>query len=448
MPGSPRKHRYTLLRGDAELSVEVLKSTFIDIIQSHQQYYDLTSQNVCGGSLKLHSSHFRVNKNEPRSSGIIVNLDRPPCSDPVLLVAEKRKPEPLADEVRRELSLILIVLYARVLAQSSGAYADLSQGDSFLKTAIWNAPGPFKPKFSSIVNSWLIPLWRLLGDEQFVQGRPHLHSLKGRMTYATVMDLISKDVGCGELALRAALRVPLPPPQVDELAVLPPFRCLIHIGTASDFERAIVDIAQAVTHFSEAYPQHASTPLGFLLDLDPLEQCSSLSTVVGPHQDQPSRRFGPYDLISSPSSAKLNGNNKYPRHALESLFYSLVWFTQAKVFGESGGIRPRSGGEWLYYSAASNLPQDHAASRYEGFVMQRRAFLMDWKTYMPFKNMEPGVKQGCSIVERWLVPLWKIIGDAHFFSRWREGEPGYDWQTLGGGFTPEKFMAILQAPGV
>ncbi|KAJ7035977.1 hypothetical protein C8F04DRAFT_1096554 [Mycena alexandri] len=477
MTDSPRKHTYTRLHED--LSADILKSAFIDIFQSHQQYYELTAQSLFGGF--IHPTFIRVNKNGLRPSGILLDLDGHRCSDPVLratylsmtgspMVAAKDSaplksegmkvgtPESLA-EVRQELSAIIAVLYAFGLA-SRGMDVQLQRTGTISDSAIWAPPGPFKPQLSSIADSWLIPLWRLAGDEIFLRRRPDLHSSKAGMAHATVLDLISKDVGCCELALRTALRVPLPPPQVDELVVIPAFECLIHIATASDFERAILDIAQAVTQFGEAHPQvclptvtpdrllfqqHTRTPLGFLLDLDPLEQSSSLATFAGPHQDQPSLRFGPYDLISSPSS-KLDNN--YPRHILESLFYSLVWFTQANVFGVNGGITPTAGGKWLYDSRASNLPEDRTASRYEAFVMQRRAFLMDRSTYMPFTNMEPGVKKGCSLVERWLIPLWKLIGEAHFFSRWREGEQGYDWGTLGGNLTPEKFIAILQAPVV
>ncbi|KAJ7177050.1 hypothetical protein C8R46DRAFT_1078057 [Mycena filopes] len=444
---SLRKHKYTGLHGG--LSLEVFKSAVVDIIQSHYRYNELTSRSVYGGS--SHSSLIRVNRLQP--AGVLLDLDYPP--EPVLLTsaatARKKIPVLSNSDVPQDLSFSIDKFYG--IAREK-ATVDLEPS---LRSIIWNPPGPFKPRFSSIADSLLIPLWRLLGDTLFFSHRPVSRTTDdASMLYAKAMQLITKAVGCEELVLRTALRVPLPPAQPDELVVTTAFDALIHIETASEFKRAIVDIAKAITQFGQAYPRVGLATVtpdcllfqqnrgGFLLDLDPLEESSSLITYGGADQGQPSLRFGPYDLISAPSAPPTN--NSYPRHALESLFYSLVWFTsQTTMLREprpAGYDVPR---QEFYDPAASNLPHDRTAYRYPLFVEQRQMFLADWRVYLAFMPNSVGLPQSDKNPFRksWLLAVWALIGEAHLFARWREEEPGYDWETLGGNFTPERFMAAL-----
>ncbi|KAJ7816014.1 hypothetical protein B0H13DRAFT_2293219 [Mycena leptocephala] len=244
------------------------------------------------------------------------------------------------------------------------------------------------------------PLWHLMGtsifeDETKDHAEPLLH---GRLTYENVMVVITKDVGPSELVFRKALRVPLPTPQPQ---------------TLSDFKLAIIDIARAITQFGDAslyFP--ALTPdrmlfqqqslsagrLGFVLDLDsPLEGLTSLTV----HHD--------------------------PR---------AIW--------THSGITPVPHtmyvGQW-FDPTASVVPEDRTAERIGQCVDKDRRSASD-KVKSSGKSKSGDLM--CNIVEDWVGPLWKLVGEAHIFSRWKEKEEEYDYETLGGHFTVEKFMAILE----
>jgi hypothetical protein len=320
-----------------------------------------------------------------------------------------------------------------------------------------------------------------VGDEYFLKKRrdqrPDLAPvLPARLTYENVLHLIEKDVGSPELVFRAALRVPLPPSEVDELSLKPAFQCLIHIETLTEFRRAIVDIAKgahapviptlifrltstlqsaAITEFGDAsvcFP--ALTPgrmlfqqrsisdnrTGFVLDLDLLEEPNSLTACAGARPDPRVVRYAAYDLISMPTFSSAI----HPRHALESLFHVLVWFCLCNEIDlPECGLTPRRryhyDGQW-FNPEGSYISADRTAARYQTFVQKRRTFLLDWKS--TFGSRSGDVM--CKIMDDWLAPLWKLVGEAQFFSRWREGQDGYDWATLGGYFTVDKFMAILE----
>lgn len=131
-----------------------------------------------------------------------------------------------------------------------GALTDSAKCTTFdTEKLLWETPGPFSPLFRCMVDTWVRPLWGLVGDEYFLESRcdflsDPIPALHGRLTYENVMAVIEKDVGPGELSFRAALRVPLPPPTAHELSLKPAFQCLIHIGTVPEFKHAVTDIAK------------------------------------------------------------------------------------------------------------------------------------------------------------------------------------------------------------
>jgi hypothetical protein len=111
-------------------------------------------------------------------------------------------------------------------------------------------------------------------------------------------------------------------------------------------------------------------------------------------------------------------------------------------------------GQWFDPTALA-VPEDRTAEAYRTFVRKRRLFLLNWQSAFDKDRRSASdevkstgkSKSGdlmCNIVEDWVGPLWKLVGEAHIFSRWKEKEEEYDYETLGGHFTVEKFMAILE----
>jgi hypothetical protein len=195
--------------------------------------------------------------------------------------------------------------------------------------------------------------------------------------------------------------------------------------------------------------------LGFVLDLDsPLEGLTSLTA----HHDPRAVRYAAYNLISSPFMPSPSTDAVHPRHGLESLFHTLVWFCLCNRFGPHSGITPMPHtiyvGQWFDPTALA-VPEDRTAEAYRTFVRKRRLFLLNWQSAFDKDRRSASdkvkstgkSKSGdlmCNIVEDWVGPLWKLVGEAHIFSRWKEKEEEYDYETLGGHFTVEKFMAILE----
>ncbi|KAJ7688021.1 hypothetical protein B0H17DRAFT_1203219 [Mycena rosella] len=361
-----------------------------------------------------------------------------------------------------ELSMLIHVVYPHVITLAA------LRSISNTKTFLWQEPGPFEPQFCSMIDTWLRPFWRLAGEWRFStrRGLPN-PTLCGRLTHGSLMAIMVRDVGPGELVFRAALRVSLPLPAPAELAAKPAFESLIHILTVAQFKRAVIDIVRAIEKSNDAtlcfpaltpdrmlfqYHNLSSTsPLGFVLDLDPLDAPESLTACAGARPAALAMRFAAYDLISGasvpPPPALL------PRHALEALFNALVWFYVSHQFSDSSNgagtlcPRPRTeyAGTWLD-PAARALPSDRTSYTYQTFLQSRRAFL--WDGAGGFLDAKPKSRTDdmCEVRDAWLEPLWTMISEALFFARWREGERGFDWDTLGGQFTVERFMAIL-VPG-
>jgi hypothetical protein len=191
-------------------------------------------------------------------------------------------------------------------------------------------------------------------------------------------------------------------------------------------------------------------PTGYVLDLDHLDEPSSLTACAGARRNPRAVRFAAYDLVAGPTApAPPPDYPLFPRHALESLFNCLIWFFVFNVpnsiaRAERNLVPPSASHAYTYRARwldtkASTLSEDRTDDNYQWFVKTRREFLWDW-AYVPQG------KFGGEVIDQWLEPLRKLIGGAHFFSRWREDEGGYDWETLGGHLTLEKFMAIL-VPG-
>lgn len=90
------------------------------------------------------------------------------------------------------------------------------------------------------------------------------------------------------------------------------------------------------------------------------------------------------------------------------------------------------------------LPFDRTARRYKEFLQKRRAFL--WDRVNAFGDAQVRSEAGAmrEVIDAWLVPLWVLVGEAHFSARWREGEKDFDWATFGGRFTVKMFMDILE----
>lgn len=180
---------------------------------------------------------------------------------------------------------------------------------------------------------------------------------------------------------------------------------------------------------------------GVLLDLDPLAEPASLTACAGARQDPRAVRFTAYDLIAGPVTPQVV---HHPRHALETLFHMLVWFCFCSR-AKSGSrcefeFEWRRG--WLTEVLSALSTRDRTSYSYERFVSQRRVFLWDRKGLGDVAARTDDMRQ---VVEAWIVPLWEMIGEAHFSARWREDEKGFDWETLGGRFTPKRFMDILKS---
>ncbi|KAJ7605569.1 hypothetical protein FB45DRAFT_879356 [Roridomyces roridus] len=137
-------------------------------------------------------------------------------------------------------------------------------------------------------------------------------------------------------------------------------------------------------------------------------------------------RFAAYDRIT-PSIAP-PPNTLYPRHALESLFNTLIWVALCKDYTSA-----HTYSTW-FSNVGYNLPQDRTRSEYQQFVDRRRHFLVDATWYWNAARVQVGMYK---LVDAWLVPLGRMIREAHFFLRGRQEEEGdrYDWETLGGKFT-------------
>ncbi|KAJ7101347.1 hypothetical protein B0H15DRAFT_796168 [Mycena belliarum] len=321
-------------------------------------------------------------------------------------------------------------------------------------------------------DTWLRPLWRILGDSAFVAARPYPRAQADAiLTYEKVIAIIERDVGSSELVFRAALRVPLPPaiPYELELIQKPTYQSLIHSVAPADFKRAVVDIAKTIIELRDVdlcFPaitpdrmlfQHqqlsAGRPCGFILDLDPLAMSSSLTDCAGQHHDPRALRLAAYDLAAAPHLPSSSG--LAPRHALEALFNVLVWFCTYTRFDDEGRLTPVRGapysGIWLN-PTGSALVSNRASHEYATFLQSRRAFM-----WAPGGGRKDVLLDGCggktekapmpdsmeALREDWVKPLWRMVSEAHFFARWREGEDGFDWATLGGQFTVERFMAVL-----
>ncbi|KAJ7461142.1 hypothetical protein FB451DRAFT_1269072 [Mycena latifolia] len=461
-----------------DLTVQELKTIFIDIIQGHNKYYISTGESLYGGALI--ARNLRCCRQGEQKGGILVDLDSLRPSDPLLLSTTPdiwtalrraypssvpRGPEmqgertvPQAShavQYHSELAGLLFHMYLKVLVSEPNLRLS-----GKVEALFWDEPGPFRPQFLSMVRTWFRPLWRLAGDEMFFKGRRD----RRHLTYEKVMEVIVRDVGPGELVFRAALRVPLPLPIPEELVVKPAFQCLIHIASVAELKRAVADIAKAMVHIGDASlclpsltPNRmlfqyrnlsATSPLGFILDLDPLDEPQSIVACAGVHHDLFATRFAAYDLISGSSTPPLHTLS--PRHALESLFNCLVWFYACNKFRDSSkeppGIAPlwraNYEGEW-YDPRASMLSNDRTTGRYMYFLRGRRKFLWEWDSGFLDASSNERADDMCEVLYGWLQPLWKLIGEAHFLARWRESEDGYDWETLGGQFTAQKFMTIL-----
>ncbi|KAJ7690185.1 hypothetical protein B0H17DRAFT_1290194 [Mycena rosella] len=460
------------------LTAQELKSIFIDLIQGHHKYYVRTGQSPFGGY--LFPENTRCDLGAEQKCGILVDLDSLYPPDPLLLAcagtrwAQLRTMAGLprartydegmdpAAQCSSELSMLIHLVYLHLITLA------VFRGISNTKTFLWQEPGPFQPQFSSIIDTWLRPLCRLAGEWQFATRRGLLDpTLCGRLTHGSLMTIIVSDFGPGELVFRAALRAPLPLPAPAEIAAKPAFESLIHIPTVSQFKRAVIDIANAIEKSNDAalcFPaltpdrmlfQHhnlsPTSPLGFVLDLDHLDAPESLTACAGVHPAALAMRFAAYDLISGPSVPPLRG--LLARHALEALFNALVWFYVSHQFcnssNGSGRLSPRPrtdyAGTWLD-PAAHALPSDRTSYTYQAFLQSRRAFLWDGAGGFLDAKSKSRTDDMCELRDAWLEPLWTMISEALFFARWREGERGFDWDTLGGQFTAERFMAIL-VPG-
>ncbi|KAJ7438540.1 hypothetical protein B0H11DRAFT_2104494 [Mycena galericulata] len=423
-----------------------------------------------------------------RKDGVFVDLDYPHPSDPLLLgcVPESWRYEvftqisapfcerskisttPFSQTVcyNFELRFLIFHLYLNALETFAATPRGLRDPTNAEKL-LWETPGPFRSSIEPLVDTWVRPLWRLFSDEVFLESRrervpdsvPMLH---GRVSYANVMAIIEKDVGPSELVFRAALRVPLPPPKADELSLKPAFQCLLHIGTIPELMHAVVDIAKGITQFPDpslCFPaltpdrmlfqtQHLTTdgPLGFILDLDRPDEPSSHTECAGEHYFNPrARRFAAYDLATTTIPLRHNPIF-YARHPLESLFYALCWFFVANEFRSSpAGMVPIP--HHLYDNMFFNMTHSNISPNrtyeFDFFIQQRRAFLRDW--VVAFRELRQRSNDDITAaVDACLAPLWRLIGEAHWFSRDREDELGYDWETLGGMFTMENFMKILE----
>ncbi|KAJ6534495.1 hypothetical protein DFH09DRAFT_1180550 [Mycena vulgaris] len=444
----------------------LLKSVCIDVIQGHHRYYTLTGRTLYGGNLGILrpslECHFQPGL---RVRGVLVALDFPTITDPLLLTSSnpsKSKRSEYQTPTHRETVRIaltsrksqarrytkeLISIFGVLLRNLLDADGRREVGARKLSSCSledFRSIATFQPPFSRMGETWIIPLFRRLLD----QNSAHV----GQTTYEHFVDVITQDMGPEALILNAALYVPLPLPTPVQLT--PTFEYLTHIGRLEDLKNAVVDIANAVTQFSIADEIFASlTPdrmlfqkhtlsgrvAGYVLDLDPLEEPSNIAAHAGRHHDPRAVRLAAYDLISDPKST--TPRTLYPRHALESLFNVLLWFYLCNEFSDSGvGVVPRKyafTGHWFHH-AKTNLPPGRTGYVYQQFMAVRCAFFTEWPE---------GAKERRSAemraLETWLMPLWSLIAGAHSGSPRRKRWDGGDCETLGGHFTVDKFMKIL-----
>ncbi|KAJ7461127.1 hypothetical protein FB451DRAFT_1562953 [Mycena latifolia] len=441
------------------LNEQSLKSVCLDAIKAHQRYYSLTGRALYNGSLPLLQENMECHLQPARVRGVLLALDYPSISDPVLLATckpskERHTPRDMIQvastssksQVRRyhkELLGFLLILSLTLMDGESrrNFIAGGCRAEYFMAT-----PAPFEPRFTSIGEAWIQPLWRIISEQPKRKKVP-------RLTYEQFMDAIRRDVGPGELIFNAALCVPLPPPTAVQPQLIPAFECLVHIKCVKDLKRAVVDIANALAQFGVGDAAFSAlTPnrmlfqertlsgtgvVGFVLDLDPLEEPSKIAAYAGPYQDSRAGRLAPYDTLNAQPRIV------YLRHALESLFNALVWLYFSNEFSNSTpGLFPRvlpSFEEQWFDPRASILPLERNGYRYERFILQRYEFLLEWKK----KPSEPRSAGMRALANEWVRPLRKLIGQAHLNFAQRKTEGGCDRETLGGQFTVAKFMEIL-----
>ncbi|KAJ7616418.1 hypothetical protein FB45DRAFT_1063890 [Roridomyces roridus] len=378
-------------------------------------------------------------------SGALVSLDALEPSDPILVnnrpgIAGPRGSTvlphdekyiaslPDSAQCNLELQLLVVQLY------------NLNSTRYFL----WEAP-----KCMVGNASWGRALWRLLTEDFFLRKRAIAAggppSLQGRFTYESLMAEIEKDVGRACIQLRSALRVPLPPAAVDELYFKPIFQSLVRSSNTSDLMHAVIGIIAfddpllcfpALTPDCLLFKPDEPTA-GFILDLDLPEEPGSITHCIPGRllrrHAASTLRFAAYDRITPQSPPP--PDTLHPRHALESLFNALVWTAVCK-----NGTSSYSKSTWLS-TAPYNLPQDRTKCDYLRFVDERRHFLLDATKFWNTAKKRGGMHR---VVDSWLVPLWRMISEAQFFAREREEEGRYEWETLGGRFTVEGFVGVLE----
>ncbi|KAJ7125780.1 hypothetical protein C8R43DRAFT_1212119 [Mycena crocata] len=471
----------------SDLSAEELESVFIDVIASHNKYYEYALKS--GTAEYSQPLYLQCHERDgDRKCGVLLDLDFAIYTDPLLLLATAPAPTvtliaegiehisalarrrthpsiPTEQRVRQhtlqyncEQQIIIHLLLSR--ASTLEGAQKLSKNVYSPEKTFWELPGPFLPKFLSMRDTWFLPLWRLIGDEYYADlRRPQSERLAGlpcgwQLTQENVNKVILTAVGVDRLTFMTALRVPLPPPTADEVSIKPVFEGLNHIPSIRAFKEAIRDIAAAIKDFNDpalCFPGITPDQLllerggppetgvkGFILDLDPLAEPASLTACAGARHDPRAMRFAAYDLIAGPDTPRIH----HPRHALETLFHTLIWFSLCTSVESGGGFETEWRRSWLTESSAT-LPRDRTSYRYETFVAQRRAFL--WNREHALGDMEAWTDDMRQVIDAWTVPLWEMIGEAHFSARWREDEDGFDWETLGGRFTPKRFMDILES---
>ncbi|KAJ7461143.1 hypothetical protein FB451DRAFT_1269074 [Mycena latifolia] len=432
-----------------------LKSICIDVIQGHYRYYDLTGRALYGGNIWLMQQNLTCYRQPGRApwQGALLALDDPPISDPILLASctpsweadaqPEEKPTPRdmiqvaltssesqALRYGMELRGILFGLTNSLVNEESGHRLEIT-GDrcSGIENVILG-PAPFEPCFFSIGKAWIQPLWRCLAFKRTVARLPI-----PLITYEEFMDVIRRDAGAGR-------------PASGRFQLTPAFECLVHIKCVKDLKRAVVDIAKALTQFGAGdaafsaltpnrmlFQERTTGVVGFVLDLDPLEEPSKIATYAGPYKDTRALRLAPYDLIATSTWRRTAPRIVYPRHVLESLFNSLVWFYFSNEFTASdAGLFPCSLyplEEHWFDPKAFTLPLTRTGDRWERFIEQRDEFFSNWKEN-PNGWRSAGTR---ALAKEWVVPLWQLIRKAH--------QSAGDSETLGGHFTVKKFMKIL-----
>lgn len=291
-------HRYNVRWSD--LSAEELESVFIDVIasefevsstrddvptsfQGHNKYYEYTSKS---GTTEYQPLYLRCHDQQGgRKCGVLLDLDFAIYTDPLLLASAptptvtlltegvehitnlaQGRTYPFSTTERRvylryncEQQIIIHLLLSRA-STSEGAQKLLKNVYS-PEDIFWELPGPFLPKFSSMRDTWFLPLWRLVGDEYYADlRRPKSERVAGspcgwQLTQENVDKVILQAVGVDRLTFMTALRVPLPPPTTDEVSMKPVFEVLDHIPSIPAFKEAIRDIVAGT--YSTAALQHS-----------------------------------------------------------------------------------------------------------------------------------------------------------------------------------------------